>query len=334
MEIKDFLEAEAMKYWSPPKGNTIIKDILDNPTKYPNYTFTPKVDGEWNKMIWDGEHVYMLSRSRNVENVFPDRAEKVPHLVAEIKAHFPKNTVLLGELCFNDLSKTSKDVGSIMRSLAPRAIKLQETNPLYFVVFDCLMWDGVDLSGKVYEERFLSNIALDDFFATTELVYTACMQPYPMEDLNIFLDDYFGKGGEGVVLTDKKSFYVFGGRPARATVKIKKSVDEFEAQVVGFVEPNKVYDGKELDTWEYFEGNIPVTKPYYNGWKVGVVVKYKDLTFSVASGLTDVDREWLASKEAADFVKAGKLYAVCGAMEFTAESARHPYLVRLRTDVK
>jgi ATP-dependent DNA ligase len=140
----------------------MAEQILANPSNYQQYTFTPKMDGEWNKLIWDGERMYMLSRTLNVQGEYTDRALKVPHIVDEFAATLPKDTVLLGELAFIDVTKSSKDVGSIMRSLVPRALKLQEDerNKLHFYVFDCLMWAGEDISQRPYEQRFVNNAAL------------------------------------------------------------------------------------------------------------------------------------------------------------------------------
>ena len=156
MNFNEHLQAEPQKYWAPPKGNDYDKQILREPEKFSHYVFTPKMDGEWNKLMWDGTHMYMLARNRNVNGIFLDRWEKFPHIIEELK-DLPPHTILLGEIAYDDITKTSKDVGSIMRSLVPRALKLQETTPLHFYIFDCLMWDGKDLSDLTYQNRFYSN---------------------------------------------------------------------------------------------------------------------------------------------------------------------------------
>lgn len=350
MNIYDHLNAEPMKYWSPPKGSTLVQDILDNPEKYSQYLFTPKLDGEWNKLVWDGSEVWMLSRNRNVQGEFTNRADKVPHLVNEIMNVFPPNTVLLGELNFlKDAKKTSKDVGSIMRSLPPKAIQKQKESPLYFTVFDRLMWDGQDLSNLSYEERFPSNLTADG----AEFIHF--MSPKEITELETFLQEFFRIGGEGAVLIDRNSAYAFGKRPARASIKIKKQLNDFEAKVIDVLDPNREYKGTELENWPYWEeahiptgtaklcGSLhkrsmeysytPVTKPYYYGWKNAIRCEYQGRIFDVASGLNDSDREWLATSEARAAIDEGTLYAVIGAMEFTETSVRHPFVVRLRTDI-
>jgi ATP-dependent DNA ligase len=334
MNFNDFLELEPMKYWSPPKGNDYDKEILREPEKFSHYTFTPKMDGEWNKLMWDGTHMYMLARNRNVNGIFLDRWEKFPHIIKNL-IDLPPYTILLGEIAYDDITKTSKDVGSIMRSLVPRALKIQEQTPLHFFVFDCLMWKGEDLSGLSYLDRYIKNDELFEYFKNknVDTAYAHLLVPQSMSTLVEYLTDYFKQGGEGVVLIDKNSKYSFGSRPVRASVKIKKTTGEFEAQVLSTLEPNKIYEGKELDSWQYFKDGEAVTKPYFYGWKNAIRCLYDGRTFDVASGLSDADREWLATEEAQQLIQAGKLYAVVSAMELTKDSVRHPYLVRLRTDM-
>lgn len=363
MNFNEMLTSPPMKYWAPPKGNTMAEQILANPSNYQQYTFTPKMDGEWNKLIWDGERMYMLSRTLNVQGEYTDRALKVPHIVDEFAATLPKDTVLLGELAFIDVTKSSKDVGSIMRSLVPRALKLQEDerNKLHFYVFDCLMWAGEDISQRPYEQRFVNNAALKQYF-TFDTHYSNLLKPQPIEALPGFILEYFSHGGEGVVLMDRNAPYAFGKRPVRSSVKIKKQLADFEALVVDILEPSKLYEGTEIENWQYWierhtpdlnrpefysekqcDGKtrvrsinfsyIPVTKPYYYGWKNGLRCTYQGREFSVTSGLNDEDRAWLATSEARAAIDAGKLYAVCSAMELTPDSVRHPYLVRMRDDV-
>lgn len=327
------LELAPMKYWAPTRGSTLTTDILENPLKYNNYSYTIKVDGEWNKLAWDGEHMYMLSRNKNVQGVYTDRAEKVPHLVESISKLIPPNTIFLGELAFEDLTKTSRDVGSIMRSLPPKAIKRQEERgKLHFFIFDCLMYDGEDLSGLSYEDRFIKK----ELFYGNVLVgspYVSVLVNQPMETLPQRFAEVIQQGGEGVVLIKKDEPYHFGKRPARSSIKIKKQLEEFEAKVIAALDPKKNYEGTEIDTWEYWDDDIAVTKPYYYGWKNAIRCEYDGRVFDVASGLSDEDREWLASLDATQAIDEGVLYAVVGGMELTEDSVRHPYLVRLRSDI-
>lgn len=88
-------------------------------------------------------------------------------------------------------------------------------------------------------------------------------------------------------------------------------------------------------SWQYKddEGNL-VTKPYYYGWMNGIVVDYNGIETSVTSGLTDADREWLASMDAQEMIRQGELFAVVQGMSTNDLGAiRHPVLIRLRNDM-
>jgi hypothetical protein len=138
-----------------------------------------------------------------------------------------------------------------------------------------------------------------------------------------------------------------------------------ELKVVGTIEPKRLYMGDCPETWPYWEfdevttnpaaqpiliqteggplaewqintcGYRAVTKPYFFGWMNGIVVELPDgTTTDIASGLTDADREWLATQDAQDMIRAGDLYAVVKAMDFSDHGRlRHGYLVRLRNDM-
>ena len=135
-----------------------------------------------------------------------------------------------------------------------------------------------------------------------------------------------------------------GTRTAWKTLKLKQSLPEMELKVIGTLEPSKLYEGDCPETWQYWyqdmpnansqAGDFPVTKPYFYGWKNGVTVEYNNTTCDVTSGLTDADREWLATPEAQEMIKNGELYAVVKAMQTNdLGKLRHGYVVRLRNDM-
>ena len=94
-----------------------------------------------------------------------------------------------------------------------------------------------------------------------------------------------------------------------------------------------LYEGKELENWEYCINGTAVTKPYYYNWKNGVIINHNGNKVRVTSRLTDDDREWLTTNEATAAIKENRLYAVVSGMEVSSTSIRHPRLVRLRVDM-
>ena len=320
------------------------------------YIATQKSDGEWGRLIIDENHLVTI-QSRSISKVtgeYGDKTGQLPQIVSEAKRILPPQTVLLGEICFNDVHTTSRDVGSILRCLPAKAIQRQEKGQwLWFKVFDCLAWNGEDYSGEPYERRF--NAAKYALAQQPNSYIVLCN--YVEDNFEDFLADILRQGGEGIVIHSKNYLYAPGKRPAWSTLKVKKSTGEIEVPVIDTTAPTRLYTGKELEYWNFWEGVYddgekvlldhtpttvdkesgltwyPVTKPYYYGWKSGIVVDHNGNLVRVASGLTDEDRAWLTTNEAAQAITNKSLVAVISGMEITEDSIRHPRLIRLRTDI-
>ena len=360
MNFEYYSNMTPMKYYQPLDYNSInAQAMIENSGE--GYIATQKFDGEWCRIIkYDGKIVAQSRTISKVTGQYGDKTELIPHIIREFDK-LPDGTVLIGELCWRDITKTSKDVGTILRCKPAKAIERQKTEKLVFRVFDCLAYKGEQYECKPYHERFSMLLwiikNLDYIYEEGEYILNPI---YTFTNFEDFLQDILSKGGEGIVIHSKSYLYAPGKRPAWTTLKVKKITTELELPVVGFIEPNKSYEGKELETWEYWEGryidngeivrinhapgNIdleaclewyPVTKPYWKGWMNGVIVNHNGTQVRVASGMTDADREWLTTSEAIEALKTGQLYAVVSAMEVDKESGslRHPRLIRLRTDI-
>ena len=330
-DYKYFYNMAPMKYFDAGANINGEKAEAMITNKDNNYIATMKYDGEWCRIIIDGERT--VAQSRNISKVtgeYGDKTLLIPHIIEEVKK-LPNGTVLLGELCFMEWNLTARDVGTILRCKPEKAIERQKNHTLFYRVFDCLSWGGTDLMKEQYSYRF--KILQDQIEnGNYNLVWTQ-MCWYTFDNFENFLADILAMGGEGIVIHSKDYLYAPGQRPAWKTLKIKKTTGEIECRVIDIIEPNKLYEGKELETWEYFIDDIAVTKPYYYGWKNGVMIEHNGNKVRVTSGLTDDDREWLASDEAQKAIDNNKLYAVVSGMEITPDSIRHPRLIRLRTDM-
>lgn len=364
-----FKNMEPMKYYDcagafeKPKA----QEMLNN--KDNAYIATCKNDGEW-AMFIKGINGEILIRSRSLSVVtgeYGDKTAHLPHLVEDMKK-WPNGSVVLGELCFEDPTMTSKDVGTILRCLAPKAIERQKGNPLIVKLFDLLAWESKVFVDKPYGERFaelqshflktsdlINFVQYEIFFTITGFCYENFME---------YADRIWAIGGEGIVIHGLNFPYEPGKRTSWHSLKVKKTLEDFEVPVLGIEEPTKIYDGKSLATWLYYgchknEGwpeekymltdtgrqlgiekifqdcfdYYPITKFYYYGWPGAIKVDYNGKQVSISSGLSDSDREWLASDEGQEKIEKG-LIAVISGMEQTADgSIRHPVLVRLRTDL-
>lgn len=351
--INDFAMMTPMRYYNnEDESNQKRKDMIEN--KNGEYIATKKNDGDWAMLIHYGPGQNLI-RSRSISKVtgvYGDYTAKVPHIAEEMNK-WPDNTVMLAELCWDEDGTNANTVGTILRCLPAKAVERQKEKKLKAVVFDILMNDGEDMTGQTYENRFI-NLAR----ATHQLpkeVHNKYIYPTEVIEDNFAeaADRIIAGGGEGVVIQRKDYTYNPGNRTAWKTLKLKQQLPEMELKVVGTLEPNKHYEGDCPETWEYkitehytvvdpinetecpYDAEILVTKPYYFGWKNGITIELPDGTkCDVASGLTDDDRAWLATEDAAKMIEAGELYAVVKAMSFNDKGRlRHPSLVRLRNDM-
>lgn len=349
-----FRNMKPMKYYEAGLDLPKAKEMIDNVDQ--KYIAMEKRDGEWSRAIIMEDKVLLQSRSiSKVTGDYGDKTEQVPHLIEEMKASFPAGTVLLGEVAFSDRKTTSKDVGSILRCLPPKAIQRQKENKLWFFAFDLLAYNYEDWSGKPFEERFKKlvevvykrNIDWPEGYKIYTVDYlTETDEEFSFSD---FADKVWAEDGEGLVIIPKYAKYEPGKRTAWRSLKVKKKMGVLELKVVGLIEPNKEYTGTELENWNFwvdendkrvtrsdilnmrYIGEIqPVTKPYFYGWKNGVIVEHNGNLVRVTSGLTDKDRKFLSTELAATMVEKGELTAFITGMEATPDSIRHPVFIKLK----
>lgn len=371
-KIEDFETLTPMKYYDNPEPKTDTlkqkrQDMIDNKDNL--YIATEKHDGDWGMFIHYSKG-HNLIRSRSISKVtgaYGDYTAKLPHLCGEMD-NWPDNTVVLAEICWNEYGTNANTVGTILRCLPDKAVERQKDKKLSGLIFDVLMYKGLDLTVLPYEKRitfyalYLTQPVADNL-TPPEL----CFYPHYFKRTQIFTtdfaaaaDDIISRGGEGVVIQKKSNPYMPGTRSAWITLKLKQTLPHMDLRVVGTLEPNRIYDGDFADTWEYRElvnmesgrsiekvllskqgelmhyiRSVPVTKPYFMGWKNGITVMLPSgITTDVASGLTDDDRAYLATPEAQDKIAAGELWAEVKAMSVNdLGKLRHPALVRLRTDL-
>lgn len=350
--IEDFAMMEPMRYYDNPEPKTAGLqqkriDMIEN--KGNEYIASVKNDGDWGMFIhYSKGHNLIRSRSiSKVTGVYGDYTDKLPHLVEEMD-YWPDNSVVLAEICWNEVGTNANTVGTILRCLPAKAVERQKEKKLSALVFDVLMWNGQDLTSTPYDERLYTMVyefnCTPGYFQPTRIIESNFAEE---------ADNIIAAGGEGLVIQRKDNPYMPGTRTAWKTLKLKQTLPHMELKVVGVLEPNKYYEGDCPDNWEYWyqdmcykkndgtyftpnsqAGNFAVTKPYFYGWKNGVVVDFNGVKVSVASGLTDADREWLATDEAATLISNGELYAEVKAMSVNdLGSLRHPVLIRLRNDM-
>ena len=340
--LEHFKEMAPMKYYEGDTSSLKGKKMIDNENN--EYIAMEKRDGEWCRAIIHEDGVLLQSRSiSKVTGTYGDKTELVPHITEELKRLYPAGTVILGELAFISSNTTSKDVGTILRCKAPKAIERQKMNPLYFFPFDLLAYDYNDYAEKGFEERFSKLQEITENNKYIQSILTS----ENFGDFMEFADWIWQSGGEGIMIVRKDMKYAPGKRTAWQSLKVKKKLGNMTAKVIGFIEPNKVYEGNEKENWKFWitsdgrfvnkeqilqfkiiDGLEPVTKPFFYGWKNGVIVEYEGRVVKVTSGLSDKDRKYFSTPSAGLLVEEGRLYAEITGMELTNDSIRHPVFIK------
>lgn len=307
----DFSELEAEKYWSFAKSfKGDVKLETRNMIFSGDYMGARKMDGAYYRFIKDLDgNMSLQGRTRGVGGNFLDKIGHVPHLHDYFES-LPNGICLLGEIYFPE-NEGSSNVTKIMGCKEDKAIQRQELGEkLHYYVFDIWAINGESFLKKEAYQRFDTISFMSENFQSEYVDYAKYYEGNELwEQLQTILEE----GGEGIVITKKHSCPEPGKRPARKTLKIKKEIaNNIDCFFTGMgTEPSHEYNGKEIETWKYWENLktnekmqgefykeylegapiIPITKPYYNGWagslEIGVVKDDKVIPIGFLSGLAD-----------------------------------------------
>lgn len=279
----------------------------------------------------DGK-LYLFGRTVSKKNgLLTHKEDNVPHIIEAFK-DIPNETIVVGEIYYPH--KESKDVVSIMGCLPAKAIQRQQNNPIHYYIHDIIMYDGIDLLNVGAYKRYGFLLHLyNTFLSKYDFIELADCQE---DDLVNYIHQALDSGEEGVVLRKKDAPYSPGKRPAWVTLKFKQH-DTVDVVCMGFEEPTKEYYGKSLETWEYYEDNIPVTKPYYMGWKSAIKIGCYDndnnliSIGTVSSGLNEELQAAFGEEDADKYI--GQVVEIeCMSKNKKDHTLRHPYFVTFRSD--
>ena len=309
----DYFTSEPMKYFAPSSTMSAeerrmkLEQMIDSG----NYLFGEKTDGNWSRAVITSTRQALQTRGiSTVTKTYGEIQEKVLFW-DDVCSAFSKTTVILGEVYLP--GAIDKDVGSILRCLAPKALARQKNAPLKWRIFDILALDGVDMMNTPFKERIAH---ISEVVDRIDSPLVRGVTYYEMDDM--FFDkigEIFAAGGEGAVCYKKDSIYIPGKRGPHAwdTVKVKQEISsEIDAFITEIVPGEKLYNGKDLATWQLWENHrteekvvgsyfgeyqlggayIPVTKNYFNNWPAAIQVSVYDRNENIVplckvSGLTE-----------------------------------------------
>ena len=356
----DFQELESEKYWSFPKSfKGDPKEETRNMIFSGNYIGARKMDGAYYRFIMDMDgNMRLQGRSKSVSGEYLCKLDHVPHLLPYFE-RLPNGTCLLGEIYFPK-NEGSSNVTTIMGCLAPKAIERQTKGPkLHYYIFDVWAWDGISCMTDCLESRIeLVNNMYNDYCddgnnerpnAIAQIDFATY---YEGEELWEQLQKILAAGGEGIVMTKKGTVPSPGKRTARKTLKVKKELSEnIDCFFTGRgTSPTRLYSGKEIETWKYWENMRtgakvegeyfgkyrqgepyePVTKPFFYGWagslEIGVLKDGQVYPIGYLSGLED-------AVKADPSAQAMKCIEVTAMEILETGGIRHAKLERFRPDL-
>lgn len=270
------------------------------------YYGSRKMDGAWNMIIKDMDgNFHMRSRTESVNGGYVDKAEWVPQICDSLAA-IPNGTVFIGEIYFPN-NEGSRKITSVLNCLKDKCLDRQKKGEyLHYYIFDVIAWNGKSLIDTSFGER-INYLNLE---ILKNLPYIDLAQYESGQALWDLYGDVMAAGGEGIVITREDCHYLCGKRTAWMTLKMKKELeDTIDAFLDGDYKPaNRLYDGKEIETWPYWENYKtgekfntckiedyrngvpvePVKKPYFFGWASAV-------SFSVMDGDKPVHIAWISN---------------------------------------
>lgn len=306
----------------------------------------------------DGCHYFSIGgrilspRISKADGIPVEKTQQALHISRYLAQKLGPNTILDGEIYIPN--KKAPDVVSIMGSAPDVAvIKQKDSEFVHYKVFDILRLPNGNWIHELpwYKRRQYLEQLFYGF--TLEHVILNDIHRHDKEKL---LDELLSMGREGIVLKHIKLPYVFGKRPAWNWVKLKTE-EEDDVVIMGFEPPQKIYTGKNIDIWPYWEcpdypeadvhtielhlvhhviamNWIPVTKHYANQWIGSIIFGKYDATgklvrLGTCTGIDEAQR--------AEFTNNSEKYIGrvmhVKLMEHTRDGAyRHCNFVRIHPD--
>ena len=369
------------KYWAMPASynQNKRKDEIDRMIASGDYYCQLKTDGNYSAFICDfDEDKRLISRGVSTVTNEYGRLEDKLFFYESVAAAFSKPTRIMGEIYYDN--GIDRNVGSVLRANANKSKSIQDQGyyreisktvkfstrdkrdiennefkgqKLKWRIFDVWYFDGESLMERPWIER-QEYVKMAAERINNPLV--SYVRYFPMDET--FYDKLgliFERGGEGVVCYQRNGLPEPGKRTAHKTLKVKQEIaDAIDCVITGIEQPTRVYTGKDIESWKFWEDTRtyeklygeyfasyqaghtvePVTKNYYYGFPGAILTSVYDgqgklVPLCKVSGLTEEFKAQLR-----DNFKAWYLcpISITGMMisETNGISVRHPCLKAIR----
>lgn len=353
--MTDFFKLGIQKYWAPTANvsKEVRKIKLEQAINSGEYLWSEKYDGNFLRAIITPNKNALQTRGISTKTgTYGEVQDKVLFWNNIVSACNKGTTVLLGEGYIP--GGIDATVGSILRSLPPKALARQKDIKLEYRIFDVLALDGEEFLDKPIEER-IKYIPIIVQRINSPLVKE--VKFYEM-DSTFFdkIEEIFARHGEGAVCYKKGVLYTPDKRSsAWTTIKVKQEIsNDIDCFIIDVEPAIKSYTGKELSSWTFWEDTrtgeklygeyfgeyqtgkavIPISKGYYYNWPGAIYVgvydnngniynlcKVAGLTEELKTALRDNFNEWYLCP----LTIGGMMLS-----ESNGLSVRHPYIKSIR----
>ena len=292
-------ELEPERYWSFSATYSKEKKQLELEQMIAsgNYYYQLKTDGNYSAFIcdFDGDKRVITRGLSKVTGEYGCVQDKLFFWDALSQA-FDKPTRIMAEIYLD--GGIDKDVGSILRSTAPKSRSIQDNDyyenikktvkfsvkdrrdiennkfrgqKLKWRIFDVWYYEGEDLMSMPWIER-QEYVRMAAKKINHPLV--TAVQSHPMN--SSFFDSLaaiFQSGGEGVVCYRVDGRPEPGKRTAHKTLKVKQEIENLiDCFIIGVEHAAKAYTGKDIVNWEFWE-NIRTGEKligqYFSNYQLG-----------------------------------------------------------------
>lgn len=258
LSLGDPMLALQIKHLKP----NIQEAVWDNNSEW---IMEEKIDGCRARLCYDPKYGFdIYSRNLSITDFLPISYKNTIIMLNDLLGVFPYSFIIDSEVVpmhdYIDRDIEGVDViadtplnlmTSILGSLPELSHKLQSKNPVKFVAFDCIMFNGEMLIDKTLKERKVVLEKLVDKIKPILQDQIVLVPNSGNTDKHDFYKQLLAAGKEGAVCKDLNSKYDIKGRRAGEWVKIKRSVtqamdndenvtgDTVDAFVIGYERGNK-----------------------------------------------------------------------------------------------